>query len=459
MTAQDKEFERITQKMREVPGEDRVMELVRARIGKPRPPRPRLALTLAAAAVVVVVAVVAVSWVRSGKGRRGSDWIPVALLESPAGNGGGTATAFVRGKKTGVRAGATVIARGIARIAVLRPSTIALDNDEAGLGVDLDSGEARFDVDRLQAGYGFSVRTPHAEIRVKGTVFQVAVSADRTDLSVREGRVLWIYKGKAEAVEAGMNVSSVPPAAPPGTGLPAGPKTEPAASEPESPAVAPRETRAALTSPARTNGKEPKPGRPEKPRKEVDGMSGLMAGKKYAEAVAALDLAYAGAASPEEREDFLFMKGQIQLLNLDRFADAAGTFGAYLREFPAGTYVQEALFHVAEAYGRQGDYENAAAWFSRFVVESRDDARRSAARYNVGALALRLKNDCEEALKWFGLALITPPPDIERKAVSGAVGCHVRLGRAEGLKTLVDRLGELAPADPALGPARALLGQ
>src|SRR5262249_19014324 len=55
--------------------------------------------------------------------------------------------------------------------------------------VRLDRGSAVFDVAPLREGQAFVVMTPHAQVRVRGTVFSVEVTRDRTAVRVFEGGV------------------------------------------------------------------------------------------------------------------------------------------------------------------------------------------------------------------------------------------------------------------------------
>jgi len=459
MTTDEKQIERIAARMREVPDRDAAMDRVWRRIHEPRPSRLRLRLAAAAVSIVVVLgaaALLASLWRARPGAPTGTGAAADVVMYAPGrAEGDVIAGRGTPRKELTAGSGATIRAAGLATIAVLDDARFAVARDALSFRMDLRAGRSRFEVADLKPGFRFNVVTPHAEIRVKGTVFQVSVSAERTELSVAQGEVLWISGGKTQTVGAGQGASS---------GLraetPHGPPPVEAAGK-EAPAVpeeppAPAGAKVALKSPPKANGKAVTVSEGEIGASFLAEARSLLSQKKYAEALSKLESAQAAVASREEREDLLFTKGQVELLNLGRARDAVTTFSTYLGQYPSGTYVQEALFHVAEAYGRLDDFDNAAAWFSRFVQESRDDGRRSAARYNVGALALRLKGDCEEALKWFGLALVMPAPDIERKALSGAVQCHVRLNRREGLAPLVERLERVSPrTTPAGRPTAA----
>src|SRR5262249_29170692 len=54
---------------------------------------------------------------------------------------------------------------------------------------EVKSGTALFDVEPLREGESFSVVTPHAQVRVRGTVFSVEVDHGRTGVRVYEGMV------------------------------------------------------------------------------------------------------------------------------------------------------------------------------------------------------------------------------------------------------------------------------
>ncbi len=58
------------------------------------------------------------------------------------------------------------------------------------VGWNLSNGAALFDVAREAAANGYEVRTPHARVLVRGTVFAVRVADKRTRIHVFEGRVL-----------------------------------------------------------------------------------------------------------------------------------------------------------------------------------------------------------------------------------------------------------------------------
>jgi hypothetical protein len=61
--------------------------------------------------------------------------------------------------------------------------------DAAERTIRLSGGSALFEVQPLQPGQVFAVVTPHARVRVHGTVFSVAVSHGRTSVRVYEGVV------------------------------------------------------------------------------------------------------------------------------------------------------------------------------------------------------------------------------------------------------------------------------
>lgn len=75
--------------------------------------------------------------------------------------------------------------------------------------IALSGGSALFEVQPLQAGQVFAVVTPHARVRVHGTVFSVAVSHGRTSVRVYEGAVSVTDDAHAEvALRQGQSYAS-----------------------------------------------------------------------------------------------------------------------------------------------------------------------------------------------------------------------------------------------------------
>ena len=87
--------------------------------------------------------------------------------------------------------GTAVVARGLDRIEI-RPGTslvvAARGSTNAALEIDQTSGSATYTVEKRPAGT-FSVHTPYVVAVVKGTKFDVDVTAQETGVSVAEGRV------------------------------------------------------------------------------------------------------------------------------------------------------------------------------------------------------------------------------------------------------------------------------
>jgi hypothetical protein len=75
--------------------------------------------------------------------------------------------------------------------------------------IRLSSGSALFEVEALNAGQAFEVVTPHARVRVHGTVFSVAVSHGRTSVRVYEGVVSVSDEARPEvSLHAGQSYAS-----------------------------------------------------------------------------------------------------------------------------------------------------------------------------------------------------------------------------------------------------------
>lgn len=69
-------------------------------------------------------------------------------------------------------------------------ATFELENaDEIERTIALEHGTMLFDVTPLAVGESFEVRTPHANVRVRGTVFSVEVDGEDTVVRVYEGQV------------------------------------------------------------------------------------------------------------------------------------------------------------------------------------------------------------------------------------------------------------------------------
>jgi ferric-dicitrate binding protein FerR (iron transport regulator) len=75
--------------------------------------------------------------------------------------------------------------------------------------VQLNSGTALFDVEPLHQGEAFVVVTPHARVRVHGTVFSVEVSRERTAVRVYQG-VVSVNRASSESMSlrAGLSYAS-----------------------------------------------------------------------------------------------------------------------------------------------------------------------------------------------------------------------------------------------------------
>jgi tetratricopeptide (TPR) repeat protein len=70
--------------------------------------------------------------------------------------------------------------------------------DATERAIRLSNGSALFEVEPLQAGQAFVVVTPHARVRVHGTVFSVAVNHGRTSVRVYEGVVSVVDDARPE---------------------------------------------------------------------------------------------------------------------------------------------------------------------------------------------------------------------------------------------------------------------
>ena len=69
--------------------------------------------------------------------------------------------------------------------------------------VKLDRGKLLASVEKQPAAQPFGLITPHLEITVVGTEFEVSVDDERTSVKVTEGRVRVDYKGAAETLSQG----------------------------------------------------------------------------------------------------------------------------------------------------------------------------------------------------------------------------------------------------------------
>ncbi len=69
--------------------------------------------------------------------------------------------------------------------------------------VKLDRGKLLASVEKQPAAQPFGLMTPHLEITVVGTEFEVSVDDERTSVKVTEGRVRVDYKGAAETLSQG----------------------------------------------------------------------------------------------------------------------------------------------------------------------------------------------------------------------------------------------------------------
>ncbi len=114
-----------------------------------------------------------------------------------------------------------------ARLSFRGPASAALSEGEAGRRVDLSGGLLVAEIPRQAEGRPFTVATPHAEIRILGTVLKVAIDPDAregTRVEVLEGKVRLKRNSDGRTLElaAGQQAQVVPGqalAARPRTGL------------------------------------------------------------------------------------------------------------------------------------------------------------------------------------------------------------------------------------------------
>jgi ferric-dicitrate binding protein FerR (iron transport regulator) len=432
MPIDEREYRRLMERMREIPdaqaAQERVeRELLARTVARP-PRRWRVAAVAATALLIVGGMLGALVWLRQ-TANRDPTWGPVILQDAAA-----PASQREIGADQEIQApgGTRIDAGNLATIALSRTSDLAVRQAGERFWVELRRGSAEFRVRPLRPldqGLEFSVKTPELEVLVKGTVFTVDADETGTRIAVQEGSVLVLRAGLEIPVAAPQNFEAPRSATLEPVAAPPAPQPQPVPAAPSND----RKKDLALAVP----GSKPAPGPPAPPP--------------------ASPPARASEVGPGDSEDALFRQGQIELLELKHHAQAIATFQRYTERYPQGTYREEAIFHIAEAYGQQDDLANATIWFERFIQISQNAGRRAAANLDLGALVMRLEKDCKVASRYFTQALAGAPRDIEIQALRGLIPCRLQLGETETLAPLVDRLEAIAPADPMARQARERL--
>lgn len=78
-------------------------------------------------------------------------------------------------------------------------------NTRGGISVSLERGVLNATVAKQFSGAPMSVATPHADVKIVGTIFQLVAGDKSTRLEVREGRVQLIRRGDQKTAEVGEN--------------------------------------------------------------------------------------------------------------------------------------------------------------------------------------------------------------------------------------------------------------
>jgi transmembrane sensor len=291
--------------------------------------RRRRAMRLAGAASSVVLAVatcVALLLVR-GQGWQGGAARPVAESSDPQ-QDGGQRIALADGSQ------ALLVRDAQIRVSEQTPERVHIAQA---------SGEVRYDV-RPDPAREFVVTAPGIRVRVRGTLFAVAVAADRVEVRVERGRVEVDDGIRTRELSAGESL-----------GIPS--RGTPAVDEGhhEAPAEAPIPA-AAMASPA---------SRPSFERMLAEADQARAEGRQD-DAVMAITSALAAFPRDGRVPSALFSLGKVERAR-QRFEASAMAFDRCWRAAPNGPLAQDALAEAASSWARAGRFDAARADADRYL--------------------------------------------------------------------------------------------
>ncbi len=354
-----------------------------------RPWMPILAAALVAGAVALVV-----GWMAGT--RWGLPSVRPVAVSAPS-----AASSAASIEDSAVLPGGPSLLPDGSRAVVEAGSLVRYRRSDHGIGLQVGRGRVELTVTRKTNDQPFTVRSPNYELRVLGTRFAVAVTDDRTELSVSEGRVgVYAEDRLVTLVDAGGHWSSPASsdAGPPASATPSG--------EPASAVSA----RLALDQ-ARC-------------RELVHGGQASAAEQCY------LALAQSGRGLGAEMAWY-----EVARLRRDVLRNPTGALAAldeYERRFPAGALAPEVETSRVDLLARVGRVEDALAASERLLSTAAGRARQCELRMMRGNLLRDKVGDCARAEAEYRVC----------ESDSGGWGDRAQLGRAECL----ERLGRTADA-------------
>lgn len=281
------------------------------------------------------------------------------VAHRPHVDGGVQATASASASASGAGSAESKMALADGSEAVLHPDAaiVVEEQEPRRVSIAQQRGRVRYSV-KPNPAREFSVKAGDATVRVRGTIFTVALSDDAVEVSVERGRIEVERDGARRDVNAGESVRLSSPRAPdaPASGDGAHGADAPAASSapsPSEPQARPRQTSA------------------------VDLLAqadAARAAQKPAEAASALEAFVTAYPHDTRVPSALFSLGRVER-SRGREAQAARAFERCLQAAPRGPLAEDALAEAASSYAAAGMTERATtqarAYLDRYPAGSR----------------------------------------------------------------------------------------
>jgi hypothetical protein len=298
--------------------------------------------------------------------------------------------------------------RGEAEVTLSAEAHATARRDATAAHIHITRGAIALAVEPHRSGRSLSVRAGGYEFAVLGTVFEVSHTSDRrVRLSVREGRVAVLRRGRllavitagglwqsppspgvGTAVNRGDPAAARRPAAPPmdsdASLAVAAPDRPPALRPSVVPALAPLPTPAVTTHATAATAVVSAP--------DADACAGLAGQGRIAEAVRCAEALGQGQGTAAEIGLY-----QLATLRRDRLGDPAGALAAlraHQRRFPSGVLRLEVALSVVELLPRLGQHQAALDESARLLAGPLEPGRRAELRLLRGNVWREVYGDC-----------------------------------------------------------------
>lgn len=163
-----------------------------------------------------------------------------------------------------------------------------------------------------------------------------------------------------------------------------------------------------------------------------------------------------GRFSRHEKESALFESANLLSTSFRKYDESIKEFRAYIKRYPDGIWIEEALFALAELLHLQKDFENAADVYKKLISDYPGSSRVKDALYSLARIYSRDMKDCDRALGYFGrIENDFPESDIIEDALFWKGDCLFNQGRASQAIAQYNRYLEKYPDGKWAAEAKA----